>query len=153
MGKKTVVAMVLQRYWRLTRSLTMGVQGVVLDDADRVLLIRHGYRPGWHFPGGGVEKGETVPDALSRELQEEAGIALPSPPQLFGIYAHFDVFPGDHIALFVVRDWRQERVPKPNAEIRDQRFFASTNLPQDTSDGTRRRLAEVLGGAPRSDRW
>ena len=153
MGTTPVLIKLLQRYWRLTRSLTMGVQAVVLDDARRVLLVRHGYRPGWHFPGGGVEKGETAVGALARELDEETGITPSSPPQLFGIYSHFDVFPGDHIALYIVRAWTQARVPEPNAEIREQRFFAADALPDGATDGTRRRMAEVLDGAPRSETW
>jgi len=143
----------MQRYWRLTRSLTMGVQGVVIDGGGRILLVRHGYRSGWHFPGGGVEKGETLHEALARELDEEAGVRLTGPPQLFGVYSHFDVFPGDHIALYVVREWTQGPVPAPNAEIRERRFFDADALPAGVSEGARRRLAEVLAGAERSQRW
>jgi 8-oxo-dGTP pyrophosphatase MutT (NUDIX family) len=143
----------LQRYWRMTRALTMGAQGLVLDARAHVLLVRHGYRPGWHMPGGGVEKGEAIAEALARELQEEVGIELAGPPELFGVYSHFDAFPADHIALFVVRSWRQASVPGPNREILEQRFFAPRDLPADTSPGTRRRIAEVLSGEPRSQAW
>lgn len=143
----------IQSYWRLTRSLTMGAQGVVIDAQDRVLLIRHTYRPGWHFPGGGVEKNETVHEALSRELREEAGVEIEGAPRLFSLYANFRLFPSDHICLFVVRDWRQPVSPKPTAEIAEQGLFARHALPEGTVEPVRRRLAEILDGRPPDPQW
>lgn len=153
MAKRLLIARVLQRYWRLSRGLTLGAQGAVIDSQDRVLLVRHGYRPGWHFPGGGVEKGETIELALRRELKEEAGVEIVGDPTLFGMFANFAAFPGDHIALFVVRRWHQPVVPKPNAEIAEQGFFARNALPDGTTKATRARIEEILRGGKPDLHW
>ncbi|MEM9356453.1 MAG: NUDIX domain-containing protein [Pseudomonadota bacterium] len=143
----------LQRYWRITRALTIGAQGVVFDEQNRVLLVRHGYRPGWHFPGGGVEANETIHTTVLRELEEEAGIEALDPPRLFGVYANFRSFPSDHIALFLVEKWRQPSVPEPNAEIAELGFFDQSSLPTGTVSGVSRRLREIAEEAPISPDW
>lgn len=133
--------------------ITLGVQGLIVDDASRVLLVRHGYRPGWHFPGGGVERNETIDRALCRELDEEAGVTIVKPPKLFGMYTNFDVFPGDHVVLFIVEHWRQDAIPKPNAEIAEQGYFALNDLPAATTASTKRRLDEVFSGMQQTRFW
>lgn len=130
-----------------SRRITLGVQAVVFDESGRILLIRHAYRPGWHFPGGGVERGEGLAHALQRELLEETGLVLLEPPVLHGLFANFPVFPGDHIAVFKARRWRRDHHPLPNSEIAEQGFFARDDLPPGTSSGTIRRLEEIAGGA------
>jgi len=144
---------VMQRYWRLTRALTLGAQAIVIDRQDRVLLVHHTYRPGWHFPGGGVERHETAEAALARELKEEAGVLLAGAPQLIGLYANFRAFPSDHVALYLVRDWEQPVAPQPNREIAAHGFFARDELPAEISASAAARLREVFEGAPRSVMW
>ena len=148
-----ILTRLFQSYWRLSRSVTLGAQGMVLDADNRILLVRHGYRPGWHMPGGGIEKGEDIVTGLTRELDEEAGIRIEGEPLLFSLYTNFKAFPGDHIALFVVRRWSQPHIPPSSYEVREQRFFARNELPGDAVPPVARRLAEVLDGKPRSAAW
>jgi 8-oxo-dGTP pyrophosphatase MutT (NUDIX family) len=148
-----IVTRGLQRYWRVSRALTLGAQGCVLDASGRVLLIRHTYRPGWHFPGGGVEKRETAEDAVVRELHEEAGVIIDGRPRLFGLYANHLAFPGDHIVLYVVRSWRQDAVPPPNREIAEQGFFSPDRLPGGINPSTALRIGEIVAGRTPADVW
>ena len=143
----------LHFFWRFTRSLTLGVRAVVIDAAGKVFLVRHSYVSGWHLPGGGVEAGETLVQALARELREECDIEVVGTPQFHGVFFNPVDSPRDHVAVFVVRVFRQNGPPRRNREIAAHGFFALDALPADTTPGTRRRLAEVLEGAPITARW
>lgn len=47
------------------------------DEANRVLLVRPSYKPGWDIPGGYAEPGESPKQACVREVEEELGITPP----------------------------------------------------------------------------
>jgi len=144
---------VMHTYWRFSRGLTLGARALVIDDSRRVLLVQHSYVRGWHLPGGGVEPGETLLDALIRELREEANIEPTAAPRLHGIFFNERVSRRDHVAVFVVDAFRQIGAPVADHEIIAHGFFAIEELPNDTSAATRARIIEVFGGAPVSERW
>jgi ADP-ribose pyrophosphatase YjhB (NUDIX family) len=137
----------------MLRPMTLGVRAVVVRADDSVLLVRHGYVPGWHFPGGGVEVGETFVRALERELEEEACVRVTGRPVLHGLYFNRRVSRRDHIAVYVIRDFEVLGVRKPDWEIKEARFFPYRAPPEGTSAGTRARLAEIFEGAPLPDLW
>lgn len=140
-------------YWRFSRPATLGARAMVIDGAGRIFLIRHTYINGWHLPGGGVETGESLLEALARELAEEGNIKLGAAPQLYSVYFNRRTSRRDHVALFIVRDFRQDGEPRPNHEIAEHGFFAADALPEDASRATRARVAEVFGGAAISELW
>jgi ADP-ribose pyrophosphatase YjhB (NUDIX family) len=137
---------------RLSRGLTLGVRGVVIDPEGRILLVEHTYVSGWHLPGGGVERGEVAADALARELEEEAGVKPVGPPRLVSIHSNHRRFRGDHVLVYVVETW----TPTPatsRGEIHQIGWFAPNRLPAGVTGGTRARLAEIFSGHACDPDW
>lgn len=150
---ETVVKNTLHFYWRFSRGLTIGVRAVIIDEGNRVFLIRHTYVPGWHLPGGGVETSEPVLEALRRELQEEACIELAEEPHWHGIFFNRNVSNRDHVLVYVVRRFTVAGVKQPDREIAEAGFFPLDDLPPQTTASTRRRLAEIIHEEPVSRFW
>lgn len=148
-----VIRRVLHLYWWFSRGATLGVRAVVIDAQGRIFMVRHSYVRGWHLPGGGVETGESFLSALKRELHEEGNIALTGAPVLLGIVHNEHVSKRDHVAIYIVREFRQPSLPRPNFEIVESGYFAPDALPDDTWPGTRARIEEALTGKPLPERW
>ena len=140
-------------YWRFARGMTLGVRAVVLDHDNRVFLVKHSYVSGWHLPGGGVEVGETFGDALRRELVEEGRIEVLGEPALHGLFLNSHVSRRDHVAVYLIRNFSQDRLPEANHEIIACGFFEANALPAETTKGTRLRIAEVLESREPISTW
>ena len=66
--------------------------GIVLNDKDEVLMVKT-YNAGWVFPGGQVEVGENVIDAVKREVMEETGVDI-EVGEVFCIASNTAKYPG-----------------------------------------------------------
>lgn len=55
------------------------VSCLVRDAIEQVLLVRH-HRRGWEMPQGKVEEGESLIEALYREVREETGVTIETGP-------------------------------------------------------------------------
>lgn len=133
--------------------MTLGVRALAFDAQGRVLLVRHTYIRGWHLPGGGVETGQTMVDALARELLEEANVELGLPPKLQSLHFNSRASRRDHVALYLCEDVRQVAPKKRDMEIEEAAFFALDDLPETVAASTATRIGEVTDGAPPDPFW
>lgn len=141
-------------YFVLRRPMTLGVRGLIHDRASKsVFLIRHTYVPGWQLPGGGVEVGETMNEALARELAEEGNIALTAPPVFKSMHFNRRSSRRDHVGFYLLEHFSQTAPKRPDHEIAEAGFFPLDRLPQGTTPATLRRIAEVFDGEQPSPYW
>ena len=150
--KEKLVLPIAHFYFALTRGMTLGVRAACFDSEGRIFLVRHSYLPGWYMPGGGVERHETVEEALAKELREEGNLVITDRPTLLGVYLNRAVSRRDHVAFYRVTV--EQRVPRqPDWEIAESGFFALDGLPAATTPATLRRLQEISGDALPSGFW
>jgi 8-oxo-dGTP diphosphatase len=110
----------------------------ILRSEDRVLLCRHekGDRSYWLLPGGGVNSGESLVDALHRELREEVGLReeLPveGPVAIVDSIAPIRSFAQKHVVHIIfaadLGDRSLEMVTSQDAAVRGHRLFVVTEL-------------------------
>lgn len=122
------LAYLLKALWSwFARPVNLGVRMILLQDG-KVLLVRHTYMEGWHFPGGEMNRGETPLEAAAREASEEAGVELLEPPELVGIFTSYYGNKSDHVATYVCRKFRMGRA-SDQWEIAESKLFALDALP------------------------
>lgn len=139
--KFRLIRRLLHRYFWLRRGMTLGVRVAITNRNNEILLVRHNYWSGWHFPGGGVDHGETAIAAARREVQEETGlIGIHFGPDPI-LYFNQDISDRDHI-LFYQAQTSCDEIIKKSAEIAEVRFFDLDNLPQNIDKNTLQRIEE-----------
>ena len=102
--------------------------------------------------GGGVERRETVREALAKELREEGNLELTAPPRLVHVYFNRRTSKRDHV-VFYRCEVRQTAPRLKDREIVEAGFFALDALPAGTTSATYRRLRELAGEAEFDDLW
>jgi 8-oxo-dGTP diphosphatase len=133
----------------------VGVGAVIVDgqgEEKRVLLIRRGTPPllgEWSLPGGVLECGETLRDAVTREAFEETGLQVET-GEMLGVYER--VIRDDESRVryhYVLLDFLCRRVSgdlKAGSDAAEVRWFTRVELPAlnlayDASDVVRKGLA------------
>lgn len=131
-------------YWRLFKPLTLGAKVLLIQD-EQILLVKHSYQHGWFLPGGGVKRREDLETAVRREAREEVAADI-GELAIFGVYSSITEKKNDHIITMISHDFT---FGGPNDhEIIEAKLFPLTELPPDTSPGTRNRVYEYLSDKP-----
>lgn len=147
---KRIVIMGLQRFWRISRGLTLSVATVIIDAEGRFILAPANDKGQCDFYSAPVRVGESAYDAAAKLLREQAGLLPTSQPTLFAIYSNAAQLPNNHIALFLVSNWQ----PDPQASPRSRpHAFSLDQLPSTASPAVLRRVAEIMGQAAQQTAW
>lgn len=127
-----------KRWWRVRKPRLQGCRVLAIDEAGRVLLIRHSYGSGqWMPPGGGVRRGEAPVAAAVRELREETGCGIEAPAQVAMVV---EALHGAGNAVHVIAGRAHGTLKPDGREVIEAAFFALDTLPGDMPAGLRAQL-------------
>ncbi|MEV8057213.1 NUDIX domain-containing protein [Streptomyces antimycoticus] len=121
----------------------MSVAGVIVDDAGRALLIKRRDNGKWEPPGGVLEREETIPDALQREVLEETGIKIALPATLTGVYKNMTGL----IVSMVFRCEAIDGTPTTGAETRALRWVTRDEITELADEAYAIRVLDALDNA------
>ena len=118
--------------------LMVGAGIFVIDEQERLLLMKRSDNGCWGFPGGSTEPGEVVEEAARRETFEEVNLTIEE-MSLFGVFSGPELYykypNGDEVynvtIMFLSRDWEGEI--KLNHEHTEWRWFSANEIPEDVS--------------------
>ncbi len=128
------------RWWRMSGAQVAGVRVVVIDPAERVLLIRHSYgSPHWMLPGGGMKRGEDACVAGAREVREECAVEIADAVEI-GLVTN--MIYGANNDVRVVAGWSGDAPCADLREITHAAFFPLDALPGNIAP----KLAALLPG-------
>lgn len=133
----------------LLRRPVVGVAAAARTADGRWLLIRRTDTGTWALPGGTLEWGETLRDAIRRELLEEAGVEDAELGALAGVYSAPERDARFHAVTVVVhaRVAEPERKPVNPMEIAEVRLFTEDELPRELAHG----MTAMLDAARRDE--
>jgi 8-oxo-dGTP diphosphatase len=121
----------------------IGVFALIFDDEGCILLGHRRDVDWWNLPGGGMEAGETVDEALCREVREETGLEVEI-GQLVGVYSK----PQKQEVVLAFRCRLIGGTLQPTEEARESRYFAPDSLPTNTLPKHRQRIEDALLNSP-----
>lgn len=111
-----------------------------MDDRGRALLIQRRDNGRWEPPGGVLEPGETIPDALAREVYEETGIKIALPATLTGVYKNMTAL----IVALVFRCEAIDGAPTTGDETRALRWATRDEVAQLADEAYAVRVLDAL---------
>lgn len=127
------------------------VTAVVFNQDGYVLFMRRKDNDQWGLPTGRVEIGESVEQAVVREVQEETGLEV-KVKKLIGVYSdpavQTFVYPNGQVVHFITTCFECEiiggAIKKETEEAQDVRFFSPNQLPKNTLPMHVKRMNEIV---------